>query len=398
VSTVSTATVLVTDGEERAALAAVRALGRAGHRVYVCAARERSLAASSRYCRGAVTTPSALHEPGRYGEAVAALLERWGVDVLLPISEQSLRALLPLRFDKRGVRVPFPEPEVFEAVSDKAALLRRCERFDLATPRQRVLEAPAVIVDPTGVPLFPLVIKPSRSVVATGRGGVKTGVSYAADPAELQRQLTALPPEVYPVLLQERIVGPGSGVFLLVWGGELIAAFAHRRLREKPPAGGVSVYSESVTLDPTLVERGLALLRDFGWQGVAMLEFKTDRRSGRPYVMEINGRLWGSLQLAIDAGVNFPALLVACARGERPARPSYRVGVRNRWWWGDVDHVLARLRHSPRELGLPPDAPSRWQVVRDFLHLWRSGERNEVLRADDPGPFVRETIDWLRRA
>jgi hypothetical protein len=129
-----------------------------------------------------------------------------------------------------------------------------------------------------------------------------------------------------------------------------------------------------------------------------MLEFKTDDRTGRPYLMEVNGRLWGSLQLAVDAGVDFPALLVACALGERPARPGYRVGVRNRWWWGDVDHVLARLCNGSAELGLPPDAPSRWQAVRAFLQVWRPGDRNEVLRWSDPLPFVRETIDWIRRA
>jgi hypothetical protein len=129
-----------------------------------------------------------------------------------------------------------------------------------------------------------------------------------------------------------------------------------------------------------------------------MLEFKTDRGTGRPYLMEINGRFWGSLQLAVDAGVDFPTLLVRCALGDRPTRPGYRVGVRNRWWWGDVDHLLARLRHSPAQLGLPPGAPSRWQAARDFARLWRPGDRNEVLRLSDPWPFVRETLDWLGRA
>jgi hypothetical protein len=72
--------------------------------------------------------------------------------------------------------------------------------------------------------------------------------------------------------------------------------------------------------------------------------------------------------------------------------------VRNRWWWGDVDHLLARLRSTPTELGLPPDAPSRGEVLRHFLRVWRRGDRNEVLRLDDPVPFIRETVDWLRRA
>lgn len=391
------ATVLVTDGEERAALAVVRSLGRAGYRVYVCAARDRSLAAASRFCHDAAQTPSPLAEPGRYREAVERLLERWAIDVLVPVSEQALHALLPARFEEKGIRVPFPSAEVFASVSDKGELLRRCGRFGLVAPMQHVLYAPSELTSIETSLVFPVVVKPTRSVVPDRTGAIKTGVTYATDVAGLRRRLTELPKAVYPILLQERIIGPGMGVFLLMWDGELVASFSHRRLREKPPAGGVSVYSESTPTDATLVDRGLRLLHDFGWQGVAMLEFKTDRRTGRPYLMEINGRLWGSLQLAVDAGVDFPEMLVGCCLGERPVRSSYRVGVRNRWWWGDVDHLLARLRHTDAELGLPSDAPSRGKVVRDFLKVWRPGDRNEVLRLDDPFPFVRETVDWLRR-
>lgn len=391
------ASVLVTDGDERAALATVRSLGRAGHRVYVCATRERALAASSRYCYASAPTPTPLRDPDRYRGAVGDLIERWGIQVLLPISEQSLRTLLPAGFEGRGVRVPFPDTAAFVGVSDKGELLRRCARFGLAVPAQHVVHSADDLAALEALLTFPIVVKPTRSVVATKAGGVKTGVAYATNLADLRRRLATLPSEVYPLLLQERIVGPGSGVFALVWDGELVASFSRRRLREKPPAGGVSVYSESAAVDPELLDRGLRLLRDFGWQGVAMLEFKTDTRTGRAYLMEINGRLWGSLQLAIDAGVDFPALLVSCALDQRPAPPVYRVGVRNRWWWGDVDHLLARLRHSPAELGLPPDAPSRWRVVRDFLRVGRRGDRNEVLRLGDPWPFVRETVDWLRR-
>lgn len=395
VTRVPRASVLVTDGEERAALAAVRSLGRTGYRVYTCAGRSRSLAAASRFCHGAATVPSPLVDPVGYRDAVTALLERWHIDVLLPVSEQALRTLLPVRLQERGVRVPFPSDEAFARVSDKGELLRSCSRFDLAAPDQHVLPTPAQLHDVEARLTFPVVVKPTRSVVLGPTGSIKTGVTYASDASELRRRLAAWPDAVYPVLLQQRIVGPGSGVFLLVWDGQLVASFAHRRLREKPPAGGVSVYSESTPADPVLVERGLRLLRDVGWQGVAMLEFKTDRSTGQPYLMEINGRLWGSLQLAVDAGVDFPALLVGCALGDKPLSSGYRVGLRNRWWWGDVDHLLARLRRSGDELGLPPGAPSRGQVLRDFLRLWRPGDRNEILRVTDPMPFVRETIDWL---
>ena len=119
--------------------------------------------------------------------------------------------------------------------------------------------------------------------------------------------------------------------------------------------------------------------------------------SREAYLMEVNGRFWGSLQLAVDAGVDFPALLVRAARGERVEPVTeYRVGIRARWLWGDVDHLLARLRGSvPSHLSA--DLPSRRRGLLDFLR-WRSGDRWEVLRLSDLKPFVRESAAWLRGA
>ena len=66
-------------------------------------------------------------------------------------------------------------------------------------------------------------------------------------------------------------------MFLLSWNGELKAAFCHRRLREKPPWGGVSVYRESIPFDEEIVEKSFTLLQAIGWQGPAMVEFKVDQ-------------------------------------------------------------------------------------------------------------------------
>jgi hypothetical protein len=200
----------------------------------------------------------------------------------------------------------------------------------------------------------------------------------------------------YPLLIQQRIVGPGVGIFVLRWNGEVRAVFSHRRIREKPPAGGVSAYRESIEADPSLLARSIALLERFDWEGVAMVEYKVDEATGTPYLMEINGRFWGSLQLAIDAGVDFPRLLVESLEGRPPrAIPEYVPGVRSRWEWGDVDHLVARLLHGPEKLSLPPGSPGRWTVVRDFLR-WTPMDRAEVFRLRDPIPFLRETARWFR--
>jgi hypothetical protein len=113
--------------------------------------------------------------------------------------------------------------------------------------------------------------------------------------------------------------------------------------------------------------------------------------------MEVNGRFWGSLQLAIDAGVDFPMLLARAALdGDTTPAPGGRVGIRSRWEWGDANHVLARLRKSATELALPPGSPTRFRTIGDVL-TWHRGDRLEVFRVTDLAPFLLETVDWFRR-
>lgn len=391
-------TILVTDGDQRSALAVVRSLGRAGHRVYVCSTRERSLAGASRYAAGEAPVRDPLADPEGCAVDVLALIDRWHIDTLLPTTDAALFALLPHRDDRPNVLIPVPPLAAVRRIADKEGVLALAPRFGIAVPAQHALARLPDSAALASLPVeYPVVVKSTRSVVDDGTGRTKVSVRHAANADQLRSILQTLDPAAYPVLLQRRIVGPGVGIFLLLWNGEVCAAFSHRRIREKPPVGGVSVYREAIALDPVLLQRSRELLAAFGWNGVAMIEFKIDERSGTPYLMEINGRFWGSLQLAIDAGVDFPVLLLAAALGERPRCDAYRIGIRSRWWWGDVDHLIARLRHSRADLALPDDAPGRWAAVRDFLTPHPGVNRSEILRRDDPYPFVRETLAWLRR-
>ena len=391
--------ILVTDGEERAALAVVRSLGRAGHQVDVCSPHRRPLAGGSRYAMAESRSPDPLAEPAAFARFVAEEVTRSGIELLIPISEASLRALLPRREDLRPATIPFPDAASFTAVSDKAEVLAVATGLGLSVPRQVTIDSGSTALPGALSELaFPVVIKPARSVVETGERRIKLRVGYAVDEGDLGRRLAALVPAAFPVLVQERIRGPGIGAFLLLWDGELLASFFHRRIREQPPDGGVSVYRESIASDPELLEASRRLLDRYEWRGVAMVEFKRDERSGRAFLMEVNGRFWGSLQLAIDAGVDFPALLVAAASGHRPSPvPAYRVGTRCRWWWGDVDHLIARLRSGPPAHAAGAQG-GRLRAVADFLTLWRPGDHSEVLRLRDAGPFLRESVAWISNA
>jgi predicted ATP-grasp superfamily ATP-dependent carboligase len=384
--------VLVTDGNERSALAAARSLIRAGFEVSVAAGRRFSLAGVSRGVRPALVSSDPLADPAGYAAEVGHLARRLDVALLLPVTDPSVEAVLAGRQSlPSSVTLPFPDLATYRLASDKHVMLDRARAAGLAVPESRVLvDAGAPL---PGADFFPAVLKPHRSVVPGGGGeGAarrKLAVTMVDDLSQSRAALRALPATAFPVMLQRRVRGAGEGLFVLRWNGRVVTEFAHRRLREKPPAGGVSVYRESIALDPSLVAAGRRLLADLNWQGAAMIECKRDVNTGRHVFMELNGRLWGSLQLAIDAGVDFPALLVACALGtEVPAATGYRVGVRSRWFWGDVDHLYLRLRHGD-------GAAPRLAAVRDFLRFWPGRDREEVWRWRDPAPFVLESLSRL---
>jgi len=390
--------VLVTDGEQRAALAVVRSLGAAGHVVHVCATTRRSLAGASRFAKPEHNVASALTSPLDFVNDVRTLVIGHEIDTIIPMTEPALLALLPERDRFPGVLLPFADAETFRSISDKQAVLAAAQKAGIAVPAQAVLDTKdaAGSIDMASI-LFPVVVKPARSVSVGVDDRLKLSVQHAGSEAELRSILGAMDARAYPLLLQQRIIGSGVGIFVLIWNGQLIAQFAHRRIREKPPSGGISVYRESIPVDQELLKRSIALLADFAWQGVAMVEYKIDEQTGIPYLMEINGRFWGSLQLAIDAGVDFPRLLLEAATGHVPETiPQFSADIRSRWFWGDVDHLLTRMRRSDEQLSMPPGSPSRKSAFRDFFrHDPR--DRSEVFRMHDMKPFLRESIQWFQQ-
>jgi predicted ATP-grasp superfamily ATP-dependent carboligase len=386
--------VLVTDGNNRAALAVTRALGRRGHHVVVAERRSPALAQMSRYCAGRATYP----DPSSGAEAfVTALLETVraeAIDVLLPVADITTMLITEHRaVFAAHCQLPVADAAAVLRAADKVEILRTAARLGVPIPETVFVELGEDPVARAGRLTWPIVVKPRRSRLRTPAGWVSCSVGYARTPEELRRLAAATPVEGYPLILQERLEGPGLGVFMCYKRGTLVAVFSHRRLREKPPSGGVSVLSESIPVREDARAAAQRLLDDLRWQGIAMVEFKVDARDDVPRLMEINGRFWGSLQLAVDAGVDFPSILLDTLTDAPPAPvPTYRYGVRNRWLWGDFDALLLRLFPAR---GVPP-AGTRLGAVVDFLRFWQRDLHYESPKWADLGPWWYESRQWFR--
>ena len=391
-------TAFVTDGDERASLAVVRALGRAGIPVSVGNTSPTSLAGSSRYCTREVCYPSPRERGAEFQRCIFDEMKNERHRVLIPITDITMRLVARMRESLAPcVRMTLPNEHQIELAQDKRHVLLLAQRLGIGFPRTFMLNPGENLAAVARAADYPVVIKPRFSWWPRNGGWMSGNVQYASQPEELIAKYHELHRLIPEPLVQEKIEGEGRGVFLLLWKGELKAAFCHRRLREKPPWGGVSVYRESIPVDEELVKKSLSLMQAIGWEGPAMLEFKVDNRDSEAKLMEVNGRFWGSLQLAIDAGINFPLMLYRLTNGEDvPSQLSYKSGVKSRWLLGDLDHLLIRLTHSGKSNGYSTGDVSHLRACLNFMKLYERDMYYEIFRLGDRGPGWYEGKSYIR--
>jgi predicted ATP-grasp superfamily ATP-dependent carboligase len=382
---------LVTDGDTRPALAVTRSLGRAGNEVFVTSPRSPCLAGASRYCAGVLPQTRVDHGPEALVRSLLEADRQVRPDHVVGVTDYTLTALHAS--GSFVSRLPPPGAAAYFRASDKVELFEVCRRLGIRVPRGIVV-AGGRAPDPGALsPLgTPFVVRPARSWRATTEGWVQGRVTIAQSEDELTERLRTDPALRYPYLVQEKMSGPGCGLFLNAAGGTITALFAHRRLREKPPWGGVSTLCESVAPSADLVAAATRYVEAEGWSGLAMFEFKRSDRDGEAYLLEINARPWGSMALARAAGVDFMASLLAALDRRAPgAAEPYREGLRLRWWWGDVDHFYLRQTAKGRG-GVSAMVAALGQAVA----AGPNAEAWDTFDRDDPNPFGVETLAWLR--
>ena len=125
------------------------------------------------------------------------------------------------------------------------------------------------------------------------------------------------------------------------------------------------------------------------WHGIAMVEFKVEE-DGSAHLIEVNTRFWGSLQLSIDAGVDFPWLLYQVAIGKQPnSVTQYQTGNRLRWLLGDLDNLYITVKGKSNII-------TKIQAILSFLNPFGPKTRHEVNRWGDLAPFWWELRKYIK--
>ncbi|MBI5256417.1 MAG: ATP-grasp domain-containing protein [Burkholderiales bacterium] len=388
--------------ESQIGLSLVRELGQAGVRVIAVSHQPTALGLASRHVwRRLVAGPP---RSEALLAALRALGEELGPVALMTVSEANIAWLLRQRAALGSLVPVLPDPEALAVVLDKQRTLAAARAVGIDVPRSEEPRSLAEVEALAGDFPLPAVAKwkdanaVAPRLEAAGMEMVKA--EYIDDVAALrawgQRHDTL---GEWP-LLQQYCPGMGLGQFFFMHQGEALRRFQHLRVAEWPPEGGFSSVCDAVPLDQhvELQQRSIALLRAIGWQGVAMVEYRWDPATGRAMLMEINGRFWGSLPLALHAGAGFAELAYRSALGlPMRALPAPRGDLRCRMVATEVKR-LARILLAPgriqdRHFRVRPLA-ELWRFVADYF---RPRVRYYLWSWDDPAPFWADLKNVLMR-
>jgi predicted ATP-grasp superfamily ATP-dependent carboligase len=242
-----------------------------------------------------------------------------------------------------------------------------------------------------------VVVKNQESVV--WREGVAAGGSatFVFDKTQLEDVYSKIEDETgQPPLIQEFVRGDEYGVEMVCREGVVLATFVHKRVRSLSPRGGAAVVKESPEVN-LMKKSATSLVEKLAWTGPIMVECKIDSRDGTVRLMEINGRFWGSLPLAVLAGVDFPLLTYKLARSEEVEQmsstftPPY---VRTRHFLGDLKWIFSVLFASDRMRSTM--YPSRIRAIFDFKkEVFIS--KGDVFEWNDLKPSFLEYADILTK-
>ena len=321
--------ILVIGDDTRSALAISRSLWRAGAKVSLASESAESPVVRSRAVRKVYALPSSAASISAWSRRVKEIFLKNEFDAVLPATETAWLGLMRLKDSLPESALRFlPDEKAFECVYRKSKTLELARSLSIPVPESHLFtnETDAFsFLEKRGF-REPYVGKPDVSKVWAGEYRVDLGVRVLETKESAQSFLRSTIPFA-PVLIQARVPGIGIGQEFLASNGEIILSFQHERIHEPAGSGGSS-YRKSVLLHAGIFECSRALIRALKWNGVCMIEYRWDPKTDMFWMMEINGRFWGSLPLAIRAGADFPAALIFSELGDaKPSDSTYRIGL-----------------------------------------------------------------------
>ena len=358
---------IMDQGLDRGSLAAVRALRDDGWTVGV-GSPVRGLAGSSRAVSRWHEVPAAERGLAEYLEAVRTAVDEGGYDVVFSSDDIGVLALSRHR-DGIGAVVPYACHDTVVRSLDKLAMTCAAQASGLSVPCTAQATDDAVErLDAATI------VKPRlHSVLLPGAPG-RLQTVLARSPEEARVAIAEIREAGVEPVLQEVIEGDLMSFQAVIdRDGGMLAPVQQISPRTWPPDSGSAARGHTVAIDPVLAGRVAELFQRLGWFGLAQLQFIAPHDGGEPRLIDLNGRYYSSLALAVASGPNLPGIWARLATGLAvESIPPSEPGHSYQWFSRD-------LRASWRAEGLRGAAGT----VRIS-----AGSVHSVWRHDDPWPSL----------
>ena len=343
----------------------------------------------SRWTKSFHVVPNYYTEPAAYAAAVAEVAKKVGARVLIPGHEDVVTLAAHADALPAGLGFAHAGYEKLRAANDKWEVTRICDRLGVPCAESFVPGSIEELRESAESLAYPAVIK-------TRIGNAGKGVAIVADKRELVARYAgivdrfSIPPGKWP-MVQEYLGTDICGVCMIYDKGRLVASSAETYLRSKEANKFSTTTWRVSTYDPVSVENCRKVADRLEWHGVIHFDMMRDPKTGVAKITEINPRLWGTIMIAIAAGMDFPYMLYELALTGKITDPprSYREGVYSRWVLGELIGVLnLAKRRAP--------VSEKLRELREIVRAPFKGTTDD-LRLSDPLPFLMEMYDYFRR-
>nr|WP_218647629.1 carboxylate--amine ligase [Sphingobium lactosutens] len=386
--------------ENAISLTIVRELGEHGVCVHGIARDPLAIAAVSRHCAAVIPRPD-----GPASTWLPGLIARTGARAVFAISENDLIDLASLPPRMGDCHLLVPRPDRLERVIDKRRTLDLAKQAGLRVPQTWQPQAGEDCAARVADMRYPLVAKwanPPDIMPALADAGLEwLKTEYIRTPEQLMALLDRYVPLGHWPMIQQYCRGVGLGQMLYMQDGHATLCFQHRRLHEWPPEGGVSTLCRAEPTGDHRAQMALSekLLHILDWEGQAMVEYRYDAATGDYWLMEVNGRYWGSLPLAWHCGAHFAwEAYRRTVLGQDDPAPAPRDDLRARYMVPETKR-LVRLLLKPGRIG---DPFFRRRPVADLLGYLLGfvdpRTRYYVFTPSDIRPWLRDMMQMVRKA
>lgn len=378
---------LIADGDSPISLTILRSLGQRNVQTTLMASFGLYASRFSRYYRNQVLVPSTSLR-NEYARAVEKLVRKGKFDVLFPILEWSLIPISENR-DRIGsyVKLPIASHESILKCFDKLSTMKLAIQLGVPTPKTYSVRGSAELKKISQEMTYPCVVKPRWSIIWQSDRAFDRRGGFVNSPAELASTYKSIHKYFPYPLIQEYIPGTNYSVAAMYNQGKPRAYCCIKVQRAWPTTGGNSCFRESVPLNPKMKTYSETLLKALDWHGIAEVEYRLDSRDKTPKLMEINPRFWGSLCVAVKAGLDFPYMLYQMAMdGDTKSTFSYKAGVKGRYFEQDCLYIASTFRDALTSSSIW--SQNSLTLLASWLKFYEPGLFYDLLDVNDPLPFL----------